>query len=132
MRLSSEEYIQISDLAKQLEITTRTIRLYEQLGLVEPPKRTEGGIRIYDKADVKRFKFVLKLKELGLSLEEMKELADLYNREQKIPDKIMPRLLEFLDSHLNNIRTKVSRLQSLEKDIAGYRNKIVDMYHLNK
>ena len=46
MRLSSDEFMQISDLAKALHITTRTIRLYEQMGLVEPPKRTEGGIRV--------------------------------------------------------------------------------------
>ena len=43
MRLSNEEHMQISDLAEMLGITTRTIRLYEKLGLVEPPKRTDGG-----------------------------------------------------------------------------------------
>lgn len=129
MRLSSDEYLQISDLAEKLGITTRTIRLYEQMGLVEPPKRTEGGIRVYEKADVTRFKFVLKLKDLGLSLNEMKELADIYTREQ-MPEKIMPRLLELLDAHLNSIKKKVARLQSLEKDIAEYRQRIVDFYHI--
>lgn len=131
MRLSSDEYLQISDLAEKLGITTRTIRLYEQMGLVEPPKRTEGRIRVYDKADIKRFKFVLKLKELGLSLNEMKELADIYNQEQ-MPEKIMPRLIELLDTHLRSIRNKISSLQSLEKEIAAYRLRIVDQYNLNK
>lgn len=130
MRLNTDEYLQISDLAEKLGITTRTIRLYEQMGLVDPPKRTEGRIRVYDAADVKRFKFVLKLKELGLSLNEMKELAEIYNREQT-PEKIMPRLIEFLDMHLNAIRQKVARLQSLEKDIAAYRQRIVDQFRLN-
>lgn len=129
MRLSSDEYMQISDLAKTLKITTRTIRLYEQMGLVEPPKRTEGGIRVYEKPDIKRFKFVLKLKTLGLSLQEMKELADLYNQEQ-LPDKIMPRLIDFLDNHLGNIKKQVSKLLSLEKDITEYRTRIVDQYKL--
>ena len=131
MRLSSDEYLQISDLAEKLGITTRTIRLYEQMGLVEPPKRTEGRIRVYDKADIKRFKFVLKLKELGLSLNEMKELADIYNQEQ-LPEKIMPRLIEFLDTHLRALRNRISSLQSLEKDIAAYRLRIVDQFNLNK
>lgn len=130
MRLSSDEYMQISDLAKALHITTRTIRLYEQMGLVEPPKRTEGGIRVYENSDIKRFKFVLKLKALGLSLQEMKELADLYTREQ-LPEKIMPRLIELLDSHLNNIRKRTAQLQSLEKDIAEYKQKILDYYNLS-
>ncbi len=129
MKLSSVEYMQISELAKALHITTRTIRLYEQMGLVEPPKRTEGGIRVYDKADITRFKFVLKLKTLGLSLQEMKELADLYSREQ-LPEKIMPRLIELLDSHLDNIRKRVAQLRSLETDIAKYKQKIFDYYHL--
>jgi DNA-binding transcriptional MerR regulator len=73
--------MQISGLAEMLGITTRTIRLYEKLGLVEPPKRTGGQVRYYEKADVKHFKFVLKVKELGLSLEEMKELTQLYDQE---------------------------------------------------
>lgn len=132
MRLSNEDHMQISDLAETLGITTRTIRLYEKLGLVEPPKRTGGRVRYYEKEDVKRFKFVLRLKTLGLSLEEMKELADQYNREQRVPDKIMPRLIELLDTHLNSIKEKVTTLQKLEKEISAYRTRIVDQYHLGK
>ncbi len=123
MRLVNEDYMLISDLGKMLGITTRTIRLYENLGLVDPPKRTEGRIRYYEKCDVKRFKFVLKLKTFGLSLDQMKELADLYKQEQ-VPAKIMPRLLELLDSHLATIRERVKTLQSLETDIDNFRERI--------
>ncbi|RQW77543.1 MAG: MerR family transcriptional regulator [Geobacter sp.] len=129
MRLSSDEFMQISDLAKALHITTRTIRLYEQMGLVEPPKRTEGGIRVYEKDDIKRFKFVLKVKALGLSLQEMKELADIYSQEQ-LPEKIMPRLIELLNSHLGTIRKRVAQLQSLEKDITAYKQRLHEYYSL--
>ena len=132
MRLSSDDYMQISDLAQKLGITTRTIRLYEQLGLVDPPQRTEGGIRVYEKADATRFKFVLKLKALGLTLAEMKELADLYNREARVPDKIMPRLLDLLDRHLSAISRRVGKLQSLEKEISAYRQRIVDQFKLSR
>jgi MerR family transcriptional regulator, repressor of the yfmOP operon len=130
MRLSDENHMQIGDLSEKLGITTRTIRLYEKMGLVEPPQRTEGRVRYYEKADVLRFKFVLKLKQLGLSLEEMKDLAETYNREQKVPDKIMPRLIELLDTHLKSIKDKVATLQSLEKDITAYRQRIEDQYNL--
>lgn len=102
------------------------------MGLVEPPKRTEGKVRYYEKADIKRFKFVLKLKALGLSLEEMKELAELFNREQKIPEKIMPRLLELLDTHLKSIRQKVATLKSLETEIDAYRVRITETFDINK
>ena len=130
MRLSNEDHMQISDLAEKLGITTRTIRLYEKMELVDVPKRTDGRVRYYEKADVKRFKFVLKLKQLGLSLEEMKDLAEIYNREQKVPEKIMPRLIELLDTHLRNIKEKVTTLQSLDRDITAYRQRIVDEYNL--
>jgi MerR family transcriptional regulator, repressor of the yfmOP operon len=132
MRLSNEEHMQISDLAETLGITTRTIRLYEKMGLVEPPKRTGGQVRYYEKKDIKRFKFILKVKELGLSLEEMKELADLFDKEQKVPEKIMPRLIELLGTHLNSIKQKVATLQSLERDITAYRQRIVDEFNLIK
>lgn len=132
MRLSNEDHMQISDLAEKLGITTRTIRLYEKFGLVEPPKRTEGRVRYYEKDDVKRFKFVLRCKALGLTLEEMKELAELYNREDRVPDKIMPRLIELLDTHLNSIKEKVATLQRLEKDISEYRTRIVDQFNLGR
>lgn len=132
MRLSNENHMQIGDLAELLGITTRTIRLYEKMGLVDPPKRTDGKVRYYEKGDVKRFKFVLKVKELGLSLEEMKDLADLFNREQRTPEKIMPRLIELLDDHLVNIKQKVATLQSLDKEITAYRQRIVDEFNLQK
>lgn len=123
MRLSSEEQLQISDIAKMLGITARTIRLYEQMGLVDPPQRTEGGIRFYAREDLKRFKFILRLKDLGLSLQEMQELAQIY-REHLVPEKIMPRLLEQLEEHLAGIKRKVRQLQSLEKEISEYKERI--------
>jgi DNA-binding transcriptional MerR regulator len=131
MKLNLEENtFQIGDIAVALGITTRTIRLYEKEGLIEPPQRTDGGVRFYTKPDVKRLKFVLKLKELGLSIQEMRELSELYNKGDKVPEKIMPRLIELLDTHLLSIREKVRKLNSLEVEIAGYRTRIVDTFNL--
>ena len=56
----------------------------------------------------------------------------LFDKEQKVPDKIMPRLTELLDTHLKSIRQKVSTLQSLEKDITAYRQRIIDQYNLTR
>ena len=132
MKLKShEDYQQIGELSRLLGITTRTLRLYEQLGLIDPPQRTEGGIRYYTKEDIRRIKFVLKVKELGLSLRQMQELADIY-RESKIPDKIMPRLIEILDSHTDAIHRKIGKLSSLARDIAEYRKRIVEYYGISR
>jgi DNA-binding transcriptional MerR regulator len=124
---TNEDHQQIGELARDLGITTRTLRLYEQLGLIAPPQRTDGRIRYYTREDIRRIKFVLKLKELGLSLQQMQELAEIY-RETKTPDTIMPRLIELLDSHTDAIRRKIGKLSSLSRDIAEYRKRIVDYY----
>jgi len=128
MKLKSrEDHQQIGDLARSLGITTRTLRLYEQLGLIAPPQRTEGGIRYYTQEDIRRIKFVLKVKELGLSLRQMQELAQIYH-ETKMPERIMPRLIEILDAHTDAIHRKVKKLSSLARDISEYRKRIVDYY----
>lgn len=128
MKLKSrEDQQQIGELARSLGVTTRTLRLYEHLGLITPPQRTEGGIRYYTKEDIRRIKFVLKVKELGLSLRQMQELAEIY-RQTQMPDRIMPRLIEILDAHTDAIHRKIGKLSSLARDIAEYRKRIVDFY----
>ena len=61
-------------------MTERTIRYYEERGLLESVKRLDGGQRVYTDDDVRRLKFIQKLKVLGLSLAEMQELETLYGR----------------------------------------------------
>lgn len=123
MRFSDANIMQISDIARELSISSRTIRLYEQMGLAPHPKRTEGNVRYYEKGDIVRFKFILKLKTLGITLEEMADLARQYDEELKIPEKLMPRVIELLNSHLNRIGQKISALQSLENGIRHYLQK---------
>ena len=72
----NKELVQIGDLAKQLGITTRTIRYYEEIGLMGLSQRVGTGARLYGRDNIRRLKFILKLKELGISLKEMRELAD--------------------------------------------------------
>ena len=124
--IDNKEYYQIGEVAKRLGITPRTIRYYEELGLLDPPLRIEKGIRFYSDEDIKRIKFILKLKDLGLTLKEMMELADIYNQ-HKQPINILPKLVEILDKHLEKIDEKMSRLASLRRDIVDYRKKIVSM-----
>ncbi len=124
--VEKKEYYQIGEVAKMLNITPRTIRYYEELKLMDEPLRIDNGIRLYSKDDIRRLKFILKLKELGLTLKEMLELADIYN-EHKQEKTILPRLIELLDAHISKIDKKISRLASLRNDIVGYRKKIVEI-----
>ena len=126
MKVKQNEAIQIGELADSLGITTRTIRYYEEIGLMSPPQRLEGGVRVYKKDDITRLKFILKLKDLGITLKEMNELADIYKAYQD-PDKMMPKLLNILDMHINNIDEKISNLSSLRKEIVNYRIRVLDV-----
>ncbi|KAA0259028.1 MerR family transcriptional regulator [Deferribacter autotrophicus] len=130
MKINNEELFQIGEVAEMLGITTRTIRYYEEIGLMDPPQRLEGGIRIYTKDDIKRLKFILKLKELGISLKEMQELAQIYKIHQT-PEKIMPKLIEILDSHIAKIDEKIAKLASLRKDIVDYKTRILEILKQN-
>ncbi len=124
---TKETLIQIGKLAKQLGITTRTIRYYEEIGLMGPSKRLGGGARSYDRNDVLRLKFILKLKELGIGLKEMQELAENFDTHNQEFDNITPKLLEILDLHIGKVDEKISRLTSLRSDIVNYRGRIRDL-----
>jgi DNA-binding transcriptional MerR regulator len=67
----------IGELAREFDITTRTIRHYEDLGLLKP--RRQGQSRIYSPADRTRLKLILRGKRLGFSLEESRAIVDLYD-----------------------------------------------------
>ncbi|UOD34721.1 MerR family transcriptional regulator [Deferribacteraceae bacterium V6Fe1] len=129
MKIEGNDYFQIGEVAAMLGVTTRTIRYYEEIGLMTHPKRLDGGIRVYDKDDIKRLKFILKLKELGISLKEMQELADIYKVHQT-PDNIMPKLVEILDAHISKIDAKIAKLASLRNDILEYKAKVIEVTKL--
>jgi DNA-binding transcriptional MerR regulator len=66
--------MQIGDLAKEAGVTTRTLRYYEELGIIEPEERTEGGFRLYSGAQLRRLKIIQSLKGLGFDLERIRDL----------------------------------------------------------
>jgi len=125
-----EEYISIGDLAKEIGLTTRTLRYYEEMGIMTPPRRLEGGIRAYLPGEVRKLKFILKLKELGLTIKEMQELDAAYAKARET-DKIIPRLIEMLDFHINNLDEKMANLASLRKEIVDYRQRMIERFQLH-
>lgn len=71
-----DEHYQIGEVADEVGLSLRTIRYYEEIGLVEPSGRTEGGFRLYTDADVERLGLVKALKPVGMSLETLAELLE--------------------------------------------------------
>lgn len=126
MKQKRSKSVQIGVLAKQLGITTRTIRYYEEIGLMGKTERIGGGTRTYNKDDILRLKFILKLKGLGISLKEIHELSDIFDINEQDFHTITPKLIEILDRHIALVDEKMASLSSLRGDIVSYRVRITD------
>ena len=78
MTARSEAYLQIGEVAERTGVTQRTLRFYEEKGLLNPPTRMEGGFRLYSEEDVRRVEQIRRLQGLlGFSLAEIKEMVDI-------------------------------------------------------
>lgn len=69
-------HVHIGEVAELTGLSHRTIRYYEEMGLVTPSARTDGGFRLYDDADIARLLLVRPMKPLGFSVEEMRALLE--------------------------------------------------------
>jgi len=101
----------IRDLADEFDITTRTIRFYEDKGLISPERH--GQKRIYHKRDRTRLTLILRGKRLGFSLEEIQHLVNLY----ETPQDQVPQLEEYLETLRSHKSTLAQRKQDLEKTL---------------
>jgi len=119
-----EEAVSIGDLAKEYGLTTRTLRYWEEVGIIESVQRADGATRGYTPYYFRRIKFILKLKELGLTIKEMQDLYLAYG-DAKQTDRMIPRLIEMLDQHIDKVDQKMAQLSSLRKDIVDYRQKMI-------
>ncbi|MGF1690906.1 MerR family transcriptional regulator [Photobacterium kagoshimensis] len=107
------ETFKISELAKEFDITTRSIRFYEDVGLLAPTRN--GTTRIYQRRDKIRLKLILRGKRLGFSLAEIRELFELYDTDQS--DTQLNQMLAIIDEkqallqqQLNDINVVMSEL----------------------
>lgn len=110
----SDEYIRIGDMAKQFGVTLRTLRFYEDKGLLNPKR--EGNTRLYTRRDVTRLKLIMLGRKVGFSLREVKQIMDLYDPES---------------SNLKQLRTAIDKserqLVKLEKQRASIDEAIVEL-----
>jgi DNA-binding transcriptional MerR regulator len=74
------KHMQIGEVASRTELSLRTIRHYEETGLVLPSARSRGGFRLYTESDVGRLMVIRRMKPLGFTLEQMRDLLDATGR----------------------------------------------------
>ncbi len=77
---AAHRHMQIGEVAARTELSLRTIRHYEETGLVIPSARSQGGFRLYTEADVSRLMVIRRMKPLGFTLDQMRDLLDAVDR----------------------------------------------------
>lgn len=112
----------ISALAEEFDISTRTIRFYEEKNLISP-KRTDGNQRVYSRRDRARLKLILRGKRFGYTLEEISEIIGMTEVDIDEEDQIN-KALKFGKKRLAEIRERINELALLEQDLLTFQDKI--------
>jgi DNA-binding transcriptional MerR regulator len=105
----------ISQLSQEFDISTRTIRYYEERGLITPI-RTETGQRIYTKKDRAVLKLILRGKRFGFSLEEIQEMIQLFDKD-RTGKKQLEKTIEYGEQKLKEVNEKISDLMQLKHEM---------------
>jgi DNA-binding transcriptional MerR regulator len=136
---SAARSLRIGDVARLVGTTPRTIRYYEEVGLLpETPARPSGRHRLYSEAEVERLREVMRLKDLlGVSLEELRtllaaeearaEVRAQLRRENVRPDRrreLLGEALGHLDRQLNLVRHRAAELAKLEGELSDTRKRV--------
>ena len=103
--------MQRAELAERTRCNLETVRYYEKVGLLPEPPRTPGGYRSYDATHERRIRFILRARELGFSLHEIRELLRLVDeRDQPCADA-----RAVAAAHLDDVRAKIDDLKRMER-----------------
>ena len=104
----------ISQLAKEFEITPRSIRHYEDMGLLSPARR--GQTRVYTPADRTRLRLILRGKRLGLTLEDSREIIDMYEPGKTNVDQLK-KLIDAIQQQRIKLNRQLDDISKLLKDL---------------
>jgi DNA-binding transcriptional MerR regulator len=113
----------IAQVCNELDLSPRTVRYYEELGLLPGVRRLSGGRRIYGADEIERLRFIQRLKRLGLTLEEIGELNAVYAIGGSTR-AMMERLRELLNTRLNEIDQRIREMRRLRCEMSSYLNRV--------
>lgn len=109
------EKYSISQLADEFDISTRTIRYYEELGLISP-ERTPSGTRIYSKKNRTRLRLILRGKRFGFSLDEIREMIDLFDLDRS-GRKQLEKTIEYGKGKIKEVDQRILELTELRDEM---------------
>lgn len=105
--------VTIGTIARETGSKVQTVRYYEQIGLMPPPDRTEGNQRLYTRADVERLAFIRHARDLGFSIETIRELLGMADR----PDMPCDEADAIVFRHLEDVKARIARMQALQSEL---------------
>ncbi len=118
MPATQTELLKIGELKTRSGISVKTIRYYEELGLIEAAGRTEGGFRLFTTETIARLAFIKRAQSLGLSLQEIGEILQIHDRGklpcQEVKHKLQAKVLE--------IEQRIAELQILKTQLVSLIN----------
>ena len=106
--------LQRAKLAERTGCNLETIRYYEKIGMMRDPPRTASGYRVYDESDVRRLRFILRARELGFAIEEIRGLIELVDGGMQTCAEVKERT----QRHLADVRAKIADLRRIERVLA--------------
>ena len=118
--------LRIGDIARLAGTTPRTIRYYEELGLLPgAPERPSGSHRLYTQAEVERLREVMRLKELlGVSLTELKELLTAEEARAAVRAELLSQALGHLDRQIELVEHRAAELAKLHEELSATRKRV--------
>lgn len=116
----AEPSLTIRQVCDQTGLSPRTVRYYEELGLLPDVRRKSGGRRVYRADELERLRFIQRLKTLGLSLAQIRELNAVYAIAGSTRD-MLARLDRLLDERLEQLDARIAELTDLRGEIHRYR-----------
>ena len=118
-----EKFIQIGELAKKTKVTPRTIKHYEEKGLLKPFKKTRGGFRLYQNDKVELVGRIRQLKKAGFSLSEVKEIEEINgiveeeNILEKVDENELDKMITFLQFQLEKTEERLNETIKAKKGL---------------
>jgi MerR family mercuric resistance operon transcriptional regulator len=105
--------IKRGELARRSGCNVETIRYYENIGLLDLPMRSQGGHRLYSTQDQSRLRFILRARELGFSIDELRSLLSLVDSGRYTCGEIQALTVQ----HLRSVQHKIANLRKLERTL---------------
>lgn len=106
----------VGELAKRMKVSVRTLQYYDQWGLLTPSGYTEGGRRLYGTKDILRLQQILSLKYLGLSLDEIRELASDLSDAREV-GKMLEEQMRTLEKQIDGLQRALVSIRAVHKEL---------------